>query len=129
MTNLRGIHLVYGKNKSFVSCLSIPLLISGLSKAFGLTPDKKDRLTEELYCLTANYDINKQICWMSVSRQNGHVGLRWGISPAFDSMGLSHEQISAIFYVWKTASCTPEEASKVLNVPLKTLMAISEQFI
>jgi hypothetical protein len=128
MPKSRGLYYIYKSKRHFVSCLSLNTLIEELDKVIVLSSLKKEELTDALYTLVANYDINTECCWLQVSDQETKVSLTWGISDVLDKQSLTVEAIAATYYVWKKAKCTPEEASKILDIPMETLMALAEKF-
>jgi hypothetical protein len=124
----RGLYLLYDSTTNFLPILKISVLVKNISKVVELTPEKIEKLESELYALVANYKITEEYCWLSVVKSKKDYTLKWGTSPIIKSAGMSNEAIAAVYYVWKQSSCTPEEACKVLNIGLNTLMDLSAQF-
>lgn len=125
---LRGLYYSYQENSAFIPCLNITKLILRLEKSLMLTLEKQDSLCNELYTLTANYNVETEICWLKLEDAENQINLSWGKSPITEIPKLSDEALIAAYYIWKTANCTPEEASKVLKISIEDLMALSNQF-
>lgn len=129
MTNPRGIYLIDGSATTFLPALKVSAAIKTLSTNLKLNTEKLEKLTNELYNLVANYNIDEEYCWVKLSEtKSTRYSLKWGMSPIIKSSSLSNEAIAAVYYVWKQSCCTPEEACKVLNVSMQDLMGLSDQF-
>lgn len=124
----RGFYYFYKEVQNFIPCLKITELVKKLEKLLQLNDGKKELLLNELYQLAANYDIELEFCWLKAEETEKGLELSWGTSPLIKMPGLTNQALIAVYYVWKTANCTPEEASKVLGISVEDLMKLSYQF-
>jgi hypothetical protein len=113
-----------GADPKFIEAVKIVKFADELEK---ILQYDKEAFINGVCEVVANYDINDVYVWVDVTAGK-HANISWGTTPIVKPKTLSNEAIRAAYWVWQQASCTPEEASKVLNISMNELMLLAEQF-
>lgn len=129
MTNLlRGLFFyndIQGSS-NFIPALNISKLTKALNTKFVLD---EEALNDVLYTMVANYDIKSKACWLRLeSAEKAGVSLTWGFADVVSVDGIPAEKIEQAFKLWKTASCTPEQACVKLGLTMEELMTLAHTF-